>query len=186
VRALGAARARDAVARDLPEAARAIARASSAGLPLVDAIERSAEAVDAEAAALLREAARRLRAGQPIGAALVDVADVPGGRVLVGAIELHEEIGGDLVASLGAIAEGLADRERLRLEARAMTAQARIAARVVPLAPCASLLVLAVLTPEALRELVTTVPGLAILGASAGLTGVALLLLRRIAAEAIA
>jgi Flp pilus assembly protein TadB len=101
--------------------------------------------------------------------------------VLVGTIELHQELGGDLVASLAAVAEGLADRERLRLEAEVATAQARLAARIVPLAPVVSLGFLGALAPSALAALFTTAPGLAILGVSAGLTCVALFLLRRIA-----
>ncbi|MFM9123830.1 MAG: hypothetical protein ACKOSO_01320, partial [Actinomycetota bacterium] len=110
------------------------------------------------------------------------LAERPGGRAVGGAIERHADLGGDLVASLFAVAEGLADRERLRLEARAQTAQARIAARAIPLAPLASLALLGVLAPSALGALVTTAPGLAVLAVAGGLTLVALVLLRRIAA----
>ena len=75
----------------------------------------------------------------------------------------------------------LADRERLRLEARAATAQARMAARIVPLAPVAALLMLLVLSPSAAGTLVASGAGLAILGVSAALTLLALVALRRIA-----
>lgn len=168
-------------ARTLPEIARALARCCAAGLPIADAFDRAADAVDEAAVEMLRTCAARLRSGDATLSALAPLLAVPGGSVLVGTIELHQELGGDLVASLAAVAEGLADRERLRLEAEVATAQARLAARIVPLAPVVSLAMLGVLAPASLATLFTTGPGIAILGVAAGLTGIALLLLRRIA-----
>ena len=154
------------LARTLPEVARALARCCAAGLPIADAFERAADAVDEVIVDLLRTCAAGLRSG---------------GSVLVGTIELHQELGGDLVVSLAAVAEGLADRERLRLEAEVATAQARLAARIVPLAPVVSMGFLGVLAPAALGALFTTGPGLVLLGVAAGMTGLALVMLRRIA-----
>lgn len=165
----------------LPDVARVLARGTSAGLPLSDALARGADALDGELAIAMRRAAADLRAGHPTRAALRPLEQRPGGVLLVGAIELHHELGGDLVASLAGIAEGLADRERLRLEARAATAQARIAARIVPLAPLGSLLMLAVVAPGAAAALLTAPVGLAIVGIAATVTAVAMVLLRRIA-----
>jgi Flp pilus assembly protein TadB len=167
---------------DLPEIARALARGCAAGLPVPEAVSRAQTVVDDASGLLLAECAVRLAAGDPTRAALDPIAARPGGLAIVGAIELHTELGGDLVASLFAVAEGLADRERLRLEARAQTAQARIAARAIPLAPLVSLGLLGVLAPAAVTALVTTGLGLAVLAVSGGLTLVALVLLRRIAA----
>lgn len=168
-------------AQSLPDVARALARGTAAGLPLVEALARGADAVDGSAGERMRSCAADLRAGHATAIALRPLSDLSGGRMLVGAIELHQELGGDLVASLSGIAEALADRERLRLEAQAATAQARIAARVVPLAPLASLAMLLVIAPGSARMLLGSAPGLAILGAAGALTAVAILLLRRIA-----
>ncbi len=101
--------------------------------------------------------------------------------MLAGAIELHQELGGDLVTALLGLAEGLADRERLRLEARALTTQARFAARIVPLAPLGAFAMLAVLAPSSAGALLGEPVGLALLGIAASLTLLALVLLRRIA-----
>ncbi len=169
---------------DLPEIARALARGCAAGLPVPEAVGRAQAAVDDASGLLLAACAARLAAGDPTRVALDPIAARPGGMAIVGAIELHAELGGDLVASLFAVAEGLADRERLRLEARAQTAQARIAARAIPLAPLASLGLLGVLAPAALTALLTTGLGLGVLAVAGGLTLVALVLLRRIAAGA--
>lgn len=180
-------RRRDAaLVRALPSIARAIARATSAGLPLPDAVERAAEAVDPAVTPTLRDIAIDLRGGVLPEAAFAPLANLPGGRLLVGAIGLHGEVGGDLVRSLAAIADGLAERERLQAELAAATAQARVAARAVPLAPLASLLLLGVMAPEALVELVTTGVGLGILTVAGVAIVTAHLLVRRIAREALA
>ncbi|MGA0123093.1 MAG: type II secretion system F family protein [Gaiellales bacterium] len=175
---------RTAPAPDLPEIARALARGCAAGLPVPEALTRAAASVDDGSALLLDACAARLAAGEPVGMALAPMAAYPGGIAIVGAVELHAELGGDLVASLFAVGEALADRERLRLEARAAPAQARIATRALPLAPVASLGLLGVLAPAALQALVTTRPGLTLLTVAAFLTGVAVVLLRRIATGA--
>lgn len=180
-------RRRDAaLARALPSIARAIARATSAGLPLSLAVERAAEAVDPASAPTLRAIAADLAGGVAPHAAFAPLASLPGGRLLVGAIGLHGEVGGDLVRSLAAIADGLAERERLQAELAAATAQARVAARAVPLAPAASLVLLGVMAPEALVELVTTRLGLGILGVAGIAIVTAHVLVRRIAREALA
>ena len=180
-------RRRDAtLVRELPSIARAIARATSAGLPLATAVERAAEAVDPAVAPVLRVISADLAGGVVPQAAFAPIAGLPGGRLLVGAIGLHGEVGGDLVRSLAAIADGLAERERLRAELSAATAQARVAARAVPLAPAASLLLLGVMAPEALVELLTTRIGLAILGVAGLAIVTAHVLVRRIAREALA
>lgn len=173
------------LARALPSIARAIARATSAGLPLSEAVERAADAVEPAVAPTLRMIADDLGSGVLPLAAFEPLRDVAGGRLLLGAIGLHGEVGGDLVRSLGAIAEGLAERERLQAELAAATAQARVAARAVPLAPVASLLLLGVLAPDALVELLTTRLGIGILAVAGTAILTAHVLVRRIAREAL-
>ncbi|MGI9116703.1 MAG: type II secretion system F family protein [Gaiellales bacterium] len=168
----------------LPDVARAVARGAAAGLPLAEAFARGAESMDDTMAEAMRHCAAALRAGHPTPIALAPIGVVSGGALLVGAIDLQHELGGDLVAALNGIAEGLADRERLRLEARAATAQARMAARIVPLAPIGALCMLAVLAPTSAEALLTSRPGIAIVSVSGALTLTALWLLRRIARNA--
>lgn len=177
-------RSRAADGACLPEVARALARGTAAGLPLGDAFFRGADAVDGEGGAAMRRCADELRAGHPTSVALQSLEVFPGGRMLVAAIDLHQELGGDLVASLMGLAEGLADRERLRLEARAATAQARIAARIVPLAPFGSLVMLLVVAPGSARVLLGSAAGLALIGVAGTITALAIVLLRRIARSA--
>jgi tight adherence protein B len=150
-------------AAQLPDAVRAVARALAAGLPLPVACERAADALPAAPATALRRSGRLLANGCPAGEAFAWTADVEGGHLLAGAIDLHAELGGDLVATLALMAGALADRERLRGEVEIATAQARFAARVVPLVPLVALAVTAALDPVAMRPLIATRLGLGIL-----------------------
>ena len=165
----------------MPDIARAVARGLAAGLPLSEAFRRGGDTVDAASADVMRDCARGLDGGEPLPSALTALRACDGGPLVAAAIDLHHELGGDLVAALSGIAEGLSDRERLRLEAQAATAQARVASRIVPLAPVVAVLMLFVLSPAAARSLVGSGAGIAILGVSAALTLVALAALQRIA-----
>ena len=69
----------------------------------------------------------------------------------------------------------------INAEIRALTAQARLSARVVPLLPVAGLAVAALLDAGAVRLLLTTAPGLAIVAVGAVLDLVGLLAIRAIA-----
>jgi tight adherence protein B len=170
----------------LPDIARALARGVAAGLPLAEACVRAAAALDPPASSVLARVAVDLAAGARPEQALAPLAVVPGAGLLRGAVVLHDELGGDLAHGLHALADGLADRARLDGELRAVTAQARLAARLVPGVPVATAAMLAAASPASLRPLLGTAPGLAVVGVSGALTGVGLLLVRRIMASAAA
>jgi tight adherence protein B len=125
-----------------------------------------------------------MRAGARPEAALAPLGAAPGGGLIAGAVALNAELGGDLVTALRALGDGLADRDRLRRELAASTAQARFAGRVVPVVPLAALALLWLMSPASVRPLLTTSIGLAVCATSAGLTLAALVAMRRILAGA--
>ena len=89
----------------------------------------------------------------PPATALAPLQEASGGALVAGAVVLHEELGGDLARGLHALADGLADRARLEGELRAVTAQARLAARLVPIVPVAAAGMLAVASPSSVEPL---------------------------------
>ena len=95
----------------------------------------------------------------PATSALAPFSAASGGALVAGAVVLHEELGGDLARGLHALADGLADRARLEGELRAVTAQARLAARLVPLVPVAAAGMLAVASPASVEPLLGTLRG---------------------------
>lgn len=182
---LRAARERRALAAALPDVARALSRALAVGLPFDEAYARAADALPDEAAAVLREASRRARAGVPPAAALGALEAVEGGGLVVGAVALAADLGGDVVRALAALGDGLAERERLRTEVAVATAQAAFTARIVPLVPFAAAAALWLTAPDAATLLVASPAGQLLIAASAGMTALALWLLRRIARGAL-
>jgi tight adherence protein B len=169
------------LAVQLSDTARAIARSYAAGLPFGTACRRAADSLDDPAASILRAAGLEAERGRVPADTLYALADAPGGGLIRGAIAVNAELGGDLVRSLEALAEGLDDRERLRGEIAVATAQARFASRVVPAVPLLALGLLGALSPAAVLPLLTTTPGRLLIVVSALLDGAAILLLRRIA-----
>ena len=177
-------RAQRALAAQLPDVARSLARGVAAGLPFDEACGRASAALEEPAGGLLEAIARDLRAGVPPATALAPLAAASGGALVAGAVVLHEELGGDLARGLHALADGLADRARLEGELRAVTAQARLAARLVPVVPVAAAAMLALASPASMEPLLGTPAGLAVVAASGSLTALGLVLVRRIMAGA--
>jgi tight adherence protein B len=169
------------LAAQMPDAARAISRAYAAGLPFGTACRRAADGVEEPAAGILRRAGAEADRGRPPAEALAPLAVAPGGALVRGAVAINAELGGDLVRALDALADGLDDRERLRGEIAVATAQARFAARIVPVVPPLALAMLGALSPAAVAPLATTLAGQALVAVSLVLDGAAVLLLRRIA-----
>jgi tight adherence protein B len=176
---ISAARAERAIERELPDALRRVAAELGAGRTADRALVAAGTASGpaGEAFAL---AARRTAAGEDIATALA-VALGDRARFAAAAISLQLRAGGDLPALLRSLARRLDERRGVNAEIRALTAQARLSARVVPLLPVAGLAVAALLDAGAVRLLLTTAPGLAIVAVGAVLDLVGLLAIRAIA-----
>jgi tight adherence protein B len=174
-----AARGERVLERELPDALRRVAAELGAGRTA----ERALAAVGAaggtagEAFAL---AGRRAAAGEDIAAALA-AALGQRARFAAAAISLQLRAGGDLPTLLRSLARRLEERRGVNAEIRALTAQARLSARVVPLLPVVGLALAALLDAGAVRLLLTTAPGLAIVAVGAALDLVGLLAIRAIA-----
>jgi tight adherence protein B len=174
-----AARGERALERELPDALRRVAAELGAGRTADRALVAvgAGAGVVAEAFAL---AGRRAAGGEDIAAALA-AALGQRARFAAAAISLQLRAGGDLPALLRSLASRLDERRGVNAEIRALTAQARLSARVVPLLPVVGLALAALLDTGAVRLLVTTAPGLAIVAVAAVLDLVGLLAIRAIA-----
>ena len=123
---------------------------------------------------------RRAAAGEDIAAALATALGQRA-RFAAAAVSLQLRAGGDLPALLRSLARRLDERRGVNAEIRALTAQARLSARVVPLLPVVGLALAALLDAGAVRLLLTTAPGLAIVAVAAVLDLAGLLAIRAIA-----
>ena len=173
------ARAERTLERDLPDALRRLAAELGAGRTAGSALVAAAAAggVAGEAFAL---AGRRAAGGEEIAAALAGALGKRA-RFAAAAVSLQLRAGGDLPALLRSLASRLDERRGVNAEIRALTAQARLSARVVPLLPIAGLALAAFLDAGAVRLLVTTAPGLTIVAVAGVLDLAGLLAIRTIA-----
>jgi tight adherence protein B len=179
LRRVRGARAERALERELPDALRRVASELGAGRTAGRALEAAGNA-DGPAGQAFALAGRRAAGGEDIATALAAGLG-PRARFAAAAISLQLRAGGDLPALLRSLARRLDERSGVNAEIRALTAQARLSARVVPLLPVAGLAVAGLLDAGAVRLLLTTLPGLAIVAVSAVLDLVGLLAIRAIA-----
>ena len=172
-------RAERALERELPAALRRVAAELGAGRPPERALLAAAVAGGAAGDAF-GLAGRRAAAGEDIAAALATALG-PRARFAAAAVSLQLRAGGDLPALLRSLARRLDERRGVNAEIRALTAQARLSARVVPLLPVVGLALAALLDAGGVRLLLTTAPGLAIVAVAAALDLAGLLAIRAIA-----
>jgi tight adherence protein B len=181
---------RHAAAEGAPLVARAIADALSGGHSprgaLVDVAARGGAGAQADAA--LRAVGDALALGEPTDAVLErwrDRVRAPGYDVLVAAILLHRDAGGDLARLLRDLAADLEDGRRASADARAATAQARFTATVVCSLPVAAALLAELASPGALASMLGQPLSRMLAIAAALLDVVALLAVRRLSRVAL-
>lgn len=179
LRRIRAVRAERLLERELPDALRRVASELGAGRTADRALHAAGNG-HGPAGQAFAAAGRRAAGGEDIATALA-AALGPRARFAAAAISLQLRAGGDLPALLRSLARRLDERSGVNAEIRALTAQARLSARVVPLLPVVGLAVAGLLDAGAVRLLLTTVPGLAIVAVSAVLDLVGLLAIRAIA-----
>jgi tight adherence protein B len=165
----------------LPAIARRLAAEVGAGRTLVRALRAAALDAPPPLSGALAETGARLAAGGLAWPVLAHAVPGNGGcRLLAASLELQGRAGGDLPRLLHSLASALDDRAQVEAELRALTAQARFSAVVVPLLPFAALGLLALAEPRGVVLLCTTPMGWLVLGVAALLDVAGALVIRRL------
>lgn len=166
----------------LPETIRAIAADLRGGGTVRSSLERIASQ-PSPLADDFRRVMTRVALGDSLSSALarwVDDRPVPGGRALAGALVLAADLGGGSATALEGLAVSVADRHAIAGELRAQSAQARVSAIVVAIAPLGYLALMAAVDRDAAGALVATSVGRWCAGTGVALDIVAVLWMRRI------
>lgn len=177
------ARRMSRVREQLPLTVGIITTSVRAGLSLPQALQAASEQVPDPAGRELKTVVAETRMGGTLDEALDRFqARVPLPEIgfLVSGLKLSRATGGNLAPLLDRLAETLRERERLRGQFRALTAQARLSGWVVGLTPLALLGIMSLLDPEFVRPLWETSAGWLMLGIAALLEILGVLAIRAV------
>ncbi|OEV04797.1 type II secretion system F family protein, partial [Streptomyces oceani] len=139
----------------LPELARILANATSAGLALRTALGMAAEELDSPAGDELTLVANQLAVGRSIDDALNELAERLPSRelvVLVTTLVLANRAGGTIVTSLRNLTETLEERKETRREVRTMLAEVNATAYTIPILGLGAMLMMNSMSPGALDK----------------------------------
>ena len=159
----------------LPDTLTLLAGTLRAGYSLLQGVEAVAQEVEDPMGRELRRVLAEARLGRPLEQALEEAAErmkSPDFEWAVMAIRIQREVGGNLAELLDTVAETMIQRERLRREIRALTAEGRISAIVLGVLPVGLGLVMYSMNPEYMEPLLDTGFGQALLIGAGLLAGV--------------
>jgi tight adherence protein B len=169
----------------LPDTLKMLAGSLRAGFSLLQGIDavtkESAEPTKKELGRVFTEA----RLGRSIEDALADSAERMASRDLawaVMAIRLQREVGGNLAELLDTVADTMGERDRVRREIHALTAEGRLSGIVLGIFPPGFAGVLYLIRPGYIETLLNDGLGVAAVVAAAGMAVVGFFWLRKIVA----
>lgn len=174
---------REAFISQLPEIARVLSNATSAGLAMRTALEMAAEEVDEPASTELRYTSERLKVGQPTEEALRDLSERLPSRelsVLVSTLLVSSRAGGSLVSALRNISGTLEQRKEVRREVKTTFTQPVYTSYLVAGIGVGSLFLMNTIVPGVVAEMTKSLLGATILVVSGTLFAVGLILTRRV------
>ena len=115
----------------------------------------------------LNRVVNETRIGRDLGESLADVArrtDNEDFASITRAIEIHREVGGDLAQVLDHVGETIRDRNQVRGQVRALSAEGRMSAMVLMALPVLMFTVLTLFNPLYSKVFLTTLPGYLMIG----------------------
>lgn len=167
----------------LPDMLQLLAGTLRAGYSVAQGFEAVSHEIDDPMGRELRRVMTEARLGRPIEDALEAAAerthsDDFGWAVM--AIRIQREVGGNLAELLLTVAETMTQRERLRRDVSALTAEGRMSAIVLGLLPPGLAAVMWVMNPEYISRLTADTIGLVLLGISVVSMGIGFAWMKKI------
>ena len=159
-----------------------LANGASAGLSLPAAVQLAARELPEPAAAEMRVVVEELRVGQPIEDALEALRDRLPSRelgVLMTTLVIQQRAGGDTVRALNELGHTLEARKDLIREVRTLLSGAVYTSYVVAGIGLAAIVLMNLISPGVMREMTTTLAGIAALTFSGALWAAAFVLIRK-------
>ncbi|MEO5876365.1 MAG: type II secretion system F family protein [Streptosporangiaceae bacterium] len=167
----------------LPELARVLSNATSAGLVLRTALEIATEELAEPARSELKHTADALRLGQSVEDALRELGERLPSRelaVLVSTLVVSARAGGSLVTALRQIAGTLEQRKEIRREVKTIMGEAVVTNYAIGGLGLGAILMVNLISPNALRNMSEDLIGQIMLAAAAGFFILSLVIIRGI------
>ncbi|MDQ0690152.1 type II secretion system F family protein [Arthrobacter sp. W4I7] len=159
----------------VPDTLQMFAGGLRAGHSLLRAIDGAAQESEAPMAEELSRVVNETRIGRDLGESLADVGRRTASEDfywISQAIEIHREVGGDLAEVLDHVGETIRDRNQVKGQVRALSAEGRISALVLMALPIIMFIGLTLFNPLYASVFTTTVIGFVMLGAAVVLLSV--------------
>lgn len=160
-----------------------VANALRAGFSFMQAFELISREMDAPMGREVQLVVNEVNLGNTIESALDNMqrrVASPDFELVVTAVLIQRQVGGDLASILDTISETIAERVRMRREVMALTAQGRASAMVVGLVPVALAGAMSIVNPNYLKPLIETDMGHMFVLAAIILELIGILIIRRI------
>lgn len=146
----------------VPDSLQMLAGGLRAGHSLLRAVDAAAEENEAPMKEELSRVVNETRIGRDLGESLSEVARRTNNEdfaSITRAIEIHREVGGDLAQVLDNVGETIRDRNQLRGQVKALSAEGRMSAIVLMALPVLMFTGLTLFNPLYSRVFLTTIPG---------------------------
>jgi tight adherence protein B len=167
----------------MPDTLGLLATSLRSGQSFLQAMEAVAAEAPEPTAREYQRAIAEVRLGRPIGAAMQGIADRMQSQDfqwVVMATEIQREVGGNLAQVLNIVADTMLQRNRLRREVKALSAEGRISAVVLGSLPIFIFLFLFVSNPDYLNPLIERRAGWAMIAGALTAMAVSFAWLRKI------
>lgn len=154
----------------VPDTLRMLSGGMRAGHSLLRSLDAAAQECEAPMADELSRVVNETRIGRDLGESLLDVADRTKSEDfgwIAQAIEIHREVGGDLAEVLDHVGETIRDRNQVRRQVKALSAEGRVSAMVLVALPILLFIALQFINPIYAKTFSSTVPGYIMIAVSA-------------------
>ncbi len=154
----------------VPDALQMLSGGMRAGHSLLRAVDATAQESEAPMTEEMSRIVNETRIGRDLGESLSDVAIRTKSEDfgwIAQAIEIHREVGGDLAEVLDHVGETIRDRNQIRRQVRALSAEGRMSALVLLALPVVMFIALLFINPSYAHTFTSTVPGYLMLAAAA-------------------
>ncbi|UTT68508.1 type II secretion system F family protein [Arthrobacter sp. DNA4] len=154
----------------LPDTLQMLTGSMRAYHSLLRAIDASARESDAPMSEELSRIVNETRIGRDLGESMTEVSTRTGSEDfgwISQAIEIHREVGGDLAEVLDHVGETIRDRNQIRRQVKALSAEGKMSAAVLMGLPVVLFFALILINGQYAKTFTGTVPGFLMLGAAA-------------------